>query len=270
MVNQLNDAVRYVRKQYNGTAPQIGIILGTGLGALVNEVKIECEIPYPQIPHFAVSTVESHKGKLIFGKMSGKQVVIMQGRLHYYEGYTMQQVVFPVRVLKMLGIEKLILSNAAGGLNERFQLSDLMIINDHINLMPENPLTGKNLDDLGERFPNMNDAYDSSMIAQGIEIAKEMGLRIHQGIYAGVSGPSLETKAEYKYLRIIGADAVGMSTVPENIVSRQMGLPCFAMSVITDICYGEIKKVTIEKVIAAAAKAEPGMSAIIKKLISRQ
>ena len=270
MINLLNDSLKYINGLYEGKTPKIGIILGTGLGALVNDVNITCEIPYEQIPNFPVSTVESHKGKLIFGELSGKQVVIMQGRFHHYEGYSMKQVTFPVRVLKMLGIEKLMISNAAGGLNERFQLSDLMIINDHISLLPENPLTGQNLDELGGRFPDMSEPYDKTMIAQGIEIGEELGLRVHQGVYVGVTGPNLETKAEYKYLKIIGADAVGMSTVPENIVARHMELSCFAISVITDICYGEIEKVTIEKVIAAAMKAEPGMTAIIKKLIERQ
>jgi purine-nucleoside phosphorylase len=270
MMNLLNDSLKYINDQYTGQSPQIGIILGTGLGALVNDVKIAHEIPYEQIPHFPTSTVESHKGKLIFGELSGKRVVIMQGRFHHYEGYTMKQVTFPVRILKMLGIEKLIISNAAGGLNEKFQLSDLMVINDHISLLPENPLTGQNLDELGGRFPDMSEPYNELMIGQAMEIGKELGLRIHEGVYVGVTGPNLETKAEYKYLKIIGADAVGMSTVPENIVARQMDLPCFAISVITDICYGEIEKVTIEKVIAAAMKAEPGMTAIIKELISRQ
>lgn len=270
MMTELNDAIRYINNQYKENNPQIGIILGTGLGALVNDVEVTCEMAYENIPHFPVSTVESHKGKLIFGELSGKQVVIMQGRFHHYEGYTMKQVTFPVRVLKMLGIEKLMISNAAGGLNENFQLSDLMIINDHISLLPENPLTGENLEELGGRFPDMSDPYDESMIAEGMNIGEELGLRIHQGVYVGVTGPNLETKAEYKYLKIIGADAVGMSTVPENIVARHMNLPCFAISVITDICYGEIEKVTIEKVIAAAMKAEPGMTAIIKELIARQ
>lgn len=270
MMNLLNESLTYINDQYNGESPQIGIILGTGLGALVNDVKIAHEIPYEQIPHFPTSTVESHKGKLIFGELSGKRVVIMQGRFHHYEGYTMKQVTFPVRILKMLGIEKLIISNAAGGLNENFQLSDLMIINDHISLLPENPLTGQNLDELGGRFPDMSEPYSEVMIGQAMKIGKELGLRIHEGVYVGVTGPNLETKAEYKYLKIIGADAVGMSTVPENIVARQMGLPCFAISVITDLCYGKIEKVTIEKVIAAAMKAEPGMTAIIKELIARQ
>ena len=270
MIDQLNDSLKYISNLYNGETPRIGIILGTGLGALVNDVEIDCEILYEQIPHFPVSTVESHKGKLIFGQLSGKQVVIMQGRFHHYEGYTMKQVTFPVRVLKMLGIEKLMISNAAGGLNEQFQLSDLMIINDHISLLPENPLTGKNIDELGGRFPDMSEPYDNTMIAQGIDIGEKLGLRVHQGVYVGVTGPNLETKAEYKYLKIIGADAVGMSTVPENIVARQMNLPCFAISVITDLCYGEIEKVAIEKVIAAAMKAEPEMTAIIKELIARQ
>ena len=270
MIQQIQEAYDYISQKYTGDTPQIGIILGTGLGALVNDVEVSCEVPYEKIPHFPVSTVESHKGKLIFGKLSGKQVVIMQGRFHYYEGYSMKQVTFPVRVFKMLGIEKLVISNASGGLNEQYQLGDLMIINDHISLMPENPLTGKNFDELGDRFPDMSDAYDKSMVVQGMKIGEELGLRVHSGVFASVPGPNLETPAEYKYIRIIGADAVGMSTVPENIVARHMGIPCFAISVITDLGFGEIEKISVENVIAVAMKSQPGMTAIIKKLIAKQ
>jgi purine-nucleoside phosphorylase len=268
-MKKFEEAYQFIQSRYNNKKPLVGIILGTGLGALVNDVEVTCEIPYEEIPHFPVSTVESHKGKLLFGMLSGKPVVIMQGRFHYYEGYSMKEVTFPVRILKMLGIEKLMISNAAGGLNEKYQLSDLMIINDHIDLLPENPLTGANLDQFGGRFPDMSDPYQASMIAEGISIGKELGINIHEGVYAGVTGPNLETKAEYKYLRTIGADAVGMSTIPENIVARHMEIPCFAISVITDLCFGEIEKVSIEKVIAAAMKAEPGMTAIIKELVAR-
>lgn len=268
MIEQIKEAVEYIANQYN-TKPQFGIILGTGLGALVNDVEIEKVIEYEDIPHFPVSTVESHSGELIFGKLSGKQVVVMKGRFHYYEGYDMKQVTFPVRVMKLLGIEKLFISNAAGGLNPEYQLSDVMIINDHINLLPEQPLRGDNLDELGARFPDMSDPYDEELISRALAIATENGIRAHEGVYVAVTGPSLETKAEYKYLRIIGADAVGMSTIPENLVARHMGLPCFAISVITDMCIeGQIEKIVVADLIAAAMKAQPHMTTIIKGLIA--
>lgn len=263
-------ATKFIQTQY-GQKPQFGIILGTGLGGLVDEIKVDYTIDYSDIPHFPVSTVESHSGKLIFGSLGGKSVVVMQGRFHYYEGYNMKEVSFPVRVMKLLGIEKLLISNAAGSLNPDYELSDLMIINDHINLQPEHPLVGPNLDELGVRFPDMSEAYDKTMVSQGLIIAKDHNIPAYQGVYASVSGPTLETVAEYKYLRIIGADAVGMSTVPENIVARHMDLPVFAISVITDLGIpGKIEKITVEKVIAAAKNAEPGMTKIIKELIALQ
>lgn len=249
---------------------EVGIILGTGLGQLIKHIQVEKEIPYEQIPYFPVSTVESHKGKLIFGKLSGKSVVAMQGRFHYYEGYSMKEVTFPVRVMGKLGIQHLFVSNAAGGLNPEYQVGGLMIINDHIDLFPENPLRGKNLDDFGVRFPDMSEPYSLDMIEKALQIAKDNSLKVHQGVYAAVQGPNLETKAEYKYLRTIGADAIGMSTVPEVIVARHMDLPVFAISAITDLCSpGKIKKIKIEEVLAAAAKAEPGMGLIIKELIQK-
>ena len=267
-MNMINEATGYIQNKVN-TKPEFGIILGTGLGALVNDIEIEHEIDYEDIPHFPVSTVESHSGKLIFGMLSGKSVVVMKGRFHYYEGYDMKQVTFPVRVLKMLGIKTLFISNASGGLNPDYQLSDLMIINDHINLLPESPLRGANLDEMGIRFPDMSDAYDKVMVEKALAIAQENGIRAHSGVFAAVSGPSLETPAEYRYIRIIGADAVGMSTIPENIVARQMGIPCFAISVITDLGVdGKIEKVTVERVIDAAMKAEPKVTLIIKSLIA--
>ena len=268
MLEQINEAVEYIVGHCD-VKPQFGIILGTGLGSLVNEVEIEKTIDYEHIPHFPVSTVESHTGRLIFGKLSGKYVVIMQGRFHYYEGYDMKQVTFPVRVMKFLGIEKLFISNAAGSLNPDYQLSDIMILNDHINLFPEHPLRGPNIEELGNRFPDMSDAYDEELVEKAMEIAKRHNLPAHAGVYAAVTGPTLETKAEYKYIRIIGADAVGMSTIPENIVARHMGLPCFAISVITDLGVdGKIEKVTVADVIAAAKKAEPHMTTIFKELIA--
>lgn len=264
---KIKETASFIQKQIDFN-PQYGIILGTGLGGLVDEIEIEHEIPYEDIPHFPVSTVESHKGKLIFGLLGGKRVITMQGRFHYYEGYTMRQVTFPVRVMKVLGIEKLIVSNAAGALNPDYGLSDLMILNDHINLFPENPLIGPNIDELGVRFPDMSDAYDPDMIAKAMEIAKTLDWPVRQGVYAAVTGPNLETPAEYKYMRIIGGDAVGMSTIPENIVARQMGIPVFAVSVMTDLGVpGKIKKVVVADVIDAAMKAEPYMTKLIKELI---
>lgn len=247
---------------------EIGIILGTGLGQLIQNIDIIKEIPYDEIPYFPISTVESHHGRLIIGRLSGKSVIAMHGRFHYYEGYSMKEVTFPVRVLKKLGIHHLFVSNAAGGLNPDYGIGELMIINDHIDLFPENPLRGKNLDEFGVRFPDMSEPYDLKLVNKGMDIAKKNNLLVHQGVYAAVQGPNLETKAEYKYLRTIGADAIGMSTIPEVIVARHMDLPVFAISAITDLCTpGNVKKITISEVLAAAAIAEPGMSLIIRELI---
>ncbi|WP_226390720.1 purine-nucleoside phosphorylase [Penaeicola halotolerans] len=265
---KIKSARDYIKKQFDIT-PDFGIILGTGLGQLIDHIDIQHEINYEDIPHFPISTVESHSGKLIFGKIGQKTVVAMKGRFHYYEGYSMQEVTFPVRVLKALGIKRLFVSNAAGGLNPDFKISDLMIIKDHVDLFPENPLRGKNLDDFGVRFPDMSEPYDQGMIDQALAIAKKHGIRVHTGVYTGVQGPNLETKAEYHYLRVIGGDAVGMSTIPEVIVARHMDLPVFAISAITDLCTpGNIKKVTVAEVIAAAMKAEPGMAKVISELIA--
>jgi purine-nucleoside phosphorylase len=270
MINLIKEAVDFITDRYNKN-PQLGIIIGTGLGPLANEIEVEEVVPYDQIPHFPTATVESHTGELLFGTLAKKQVVAMKGRFHYYEGYSMQQVTFPVRVMKQLGIRKLFISNAAGGLDPSFQTSDLMAINDHINLMPENPLTGKNHEELGPRFPDMSCPYDPVLINQAMDIASKHGFALRQGVYAAVPGPNLETKAEYKYLRTIGADAVGMSTVPENIVARHMGLPCFAVSVITDLCTpGNIKPVRIEEILEAAAKAGPALGVLFKELIGMQ
>ena len=266
--DQVKQAVDFIQAQ-NPSKPRFGIILGTGLGSLAEQITVETEIEYTDIPHFPVSTVESHKGKLIFGTLSGKPVVAMQGRFHYYEGYDMKQVTFPVRVLKLLGIERLFISNAAGGVNLDFQVADLMIIEDHIDLTKENPLTGPNLDEFGGRFPDMSEPYDRAMIDQALAIAKENDIRCHEGVYVGVSGPNLETRAEYRFIRTIGADAVGMSTVPEVIVARHMELPVFAISAITDLCDPDhLEKVEIQKILAAAFKAEKGMTVIIRELIA--
>ncbi|MEM9981552.1 MAG: purine-nucleoside phosphorylase, partial [Bacteroidota bacterium] len=237
---------------------------------LVEHIHINDIIPYEDIPFFPVSTVESHAGKLIIGRIDTVNVVVMQGRFHYYEGYTLEQITFPVRVMKLLGITQLFISNAAGGLNPAFEVSDLMVIDDHINLLPGNPLIGKNLAAFGPRFPDMSEPYDQQLIEQALAIAEHHEIDVHQGVYVSVAGPSLETQAEYRYLRTIGGDAVGMSTVPEVIVARHMELSCFAISVVTDLCYeGRIKKVDISEMIEAAAEAEPKMTLIIKALLEQ-
>jgi purine-nucleoside phosphorylase len=244
--------------------------LGTGLGGLVKEISIIDEIPYAEIPHFPVSTVESHSGKLIFGELGGKKVMAMQGRFHYYEGYNMQQVTFPVRVMKLMGIQRLFVSNASGGVNPDFEVGEIMIQNDHINLFPAHPLIGKNIDELGPRFPDMSEPYDPEMIGLAQQIAQENNIRVAVGTYAGLTGPTLETPAEYSYVRAIGADAVGMSTVPEVIVARHMEIPCFAISIITDLGVpGKIQKVSVQDVIEVASRQEPKMTLIMRELISR-
>ena len=269
MLKKIEEAVAYLNKQTK-IKPSVGIILGTGLGGLVKEIEIINEISYEDIPSFPVSTVESHSGKLIFGKLGGKDVVAMQGRFHYYEGYSLQEVTFPVRVMKKLGIERLVVSNASGGVNPLFEIGEIMIINDHINLFPGNPLIGKNIDELGPRFPDMSDAYDADMIGLAELIAGEENIRVATGIYAGLTGPTLETPAEYNMIRVLGADAVGMSTVPEIIVARHMEIPCFAISIITDLGVpGKIKKVSVQDVIEVASRQEPKMTKIIKELIAR-
>jgi purine-nucleoside phosphorylase len=270
-VQQYDETLNYIKSQIQDFKPEFGIILGTGLGALVNDIVVNFSISYDAIPHFPVSTVESHSGKLIFGHLADRNVVVMQGRFHYYEGYSMEEVVYPVRIMKRLGIQKLFVSNAAGGLNPEFNTSDLMVITDHINLQPTNPLIGKNDEKLGPRFPDMSEPYDETMIQQARQIGTADGIPLQFGVYVSVPGPMLETKAEYKYLTIIGADAVGMSTVPEIIAARHMGLPCFAVSVITDMCVpGKIKKVILLDILEAAAKAEPKMTLLIKQLIATQ
>lgn len=269
MLKTFEEAVAFIKSK-TSVEPDLGVILGTGLGGLVNEINVVDEIPYDKIPHFPVSTVESHSGKLIFGELGGKNVVAMQGRFHFYEGYDLKQVTFPVRVMKLLGIERLIVSNASGGVNPDYEIGEIMILNDHINLFPGNPLIGKNLDDFGPRFPDMSDAYDSTMIDLAMSIAEENDIRVKQGVYAGLTGPTLETPAEYKMIYILGADAVGMSTVPEVIVARHMEIPCFAVSIITDLgVEGKIKKVSVQDVIEVASRQEPKMTKIIKELIAR-
>ena len=252
-----------------GMQPEIGIILGTGLGGLVNEIDIKHAISYTDIPNFPVSTVEGHSGRLIFGTLGGKTVVAMQGRFHFYEGYDMSMLVFPVRVMKFMGIKHLFVSNACGGVNPDFEIGELMIINDHINLFPSNPLLGPNLDELGPRFPDMSEPYDKALIAKAHQIASSNDIRVAEGVYAALTGPTLETPAEYNYIRVIGADAVGMSTIPEVIAARHMGIPCFAMSIITDLGVpGKIVEVTHEDVQKVASEAEPKMTLIMRELIS--
>ena len=249
--------------------PEIGIILGTGLGGLVSEIEIEHTIPYNEIPNFPVSTVEGHSGRLILGTLGNKNVVAMQGRFHFYEGYTMEKVTFPVRVMKLLGIKNLIVSNASGGVNPDYEVGDLMILEDHICLIP-NPLIGPNLDELGPRFPDMSETYNKEMIRMAEQISSENNIPVQKGVYIALTGPTLETPAEYKYMRIIGGDTVGMSTAPAVIVAHHMNIPCFAMSVITDLGVpGKIQKVTHEEIQKVSEVAEPKLTLIIKKLISK-
>ncbi|MGB4773553.1 MAG: purine-nucleoside phosphorylase [Daejeonella sp.] len=268
MLKNIQLTSEYIKRKIGDFKPETGIILGTGLGGLVDEIEVEHKLMYSNIPDFPISTLEFHSGKLIFGTLSGKRVVAMQGRLHYYEGYTMQQITFPVRVLKMLGITKLFVSNASGALNPDFRKGDLMIIDDHINMQTDNPLRGHNLDELGPRFPDMSQPYDLQMIKTGMDIAKKNNIRCHKGVYVSVTGPNLETKAEYNFLRIIGGDAVGMSTVPEVIVANHMGLPVFAISVLTDEGFpNTLQAVSVEEIIKIAVEAEPRMTQILKELI---
>ena len=268
MLKTINETANFIKERLN-TLPDIGIILGTGLGGLVNEIKIESSILYKDIPNFPVSTVDGHSGRLIFGKLGGKSVVSMQGRFHFYEGYSMEKVTFPVRVMKSLGINHLIVSNASGGVNPDYEIGDIMVINDHINLIP-NPLIGRNIDSLGPRFPDMSEPYCSEMIKMVDSIAKINNIKIQKGIYVAVTGPTLETPAEYFYFRKIGGDTVGMSTVPEVIIARHMNIPCFAISVITDLgVAGKIKKVTHEDVQNVAEVTEPKLTLLIKELISK-
>ena len=250
--------------------PATAIILGTGLGSLVDYIDDKQYIPYKEIPNFPVSTVEGHSGNLIFGTLGGKRVIAMQGRFHYYEGYDMKQVTFPVRVFRALGVDTLFVSNAAGGMNKEFKVGDVMVITDHINLFPENPLRGKNYNDLGPRFPAMTEAYDHKLVEEADRIGAERGIRLMHGVYVGTPGPTFETPAEYEYFRVIGGDAVGMSTVPEVIVARHGGMRVFGISVITDLGGKDIKEVpTHEEVQLAAEKAQPNVVALITELVKR-
>jgi len=269
MLEKIKQTADFIKAEA-GEMPKIAIILGTGLGDLVNHIEVEKELAYANIPNFPVSTVEGHSGKLIFGNLGGKKVMAMQGRFHYYEGYDMKQVTFPVRVMRQLGVETLFVSNAAGGMNKEFNVGDVMIITDHINLFPENPLRGKNYEELGPRFPAMTEAYSHQLISMADDIAAEDGIRLMHGVYVGTPGPTFETPAEYEYFRVIGGDAVGMSTVPEVIVANHAGMRVFGVSVITDLGGKDITEVpTHEEVQKAAVKAQPVMTHIIKRLVER-
>lgn len=270
MLEQIEFTTQSILDKTNNFKPEVGIILGTGLGGLVKEITVEYSIPYNEIPNFPVSTVEGHSGKLIFGELSGKKVMAMQGRFHFYEGYNMHQVTFPVRVMKAIGIKTLVVSNASGGMNPEFEVGELMIINDHINLFPTNPLIGKNIDSLGPRFLDMSEAYKKSYIELAKQIAKENNIRVKEGVYAGLTGPCFETPAEYRYLWRMGADVVGMSTVPEVIVAKHSGMNCFGISIVTDLgVEGVVQNVSHEEVQHIARQQEPKMTLIIKEFIKR-
>lgn len=267
LIEKINETLEVIRSKTTSEY-KVGIILGTGLGGLVKEIEIEHEISYGDLPHFPLSTVESHEGKLIFGKIAGKNVVAMQGRFHYYEGYTMQQITYPVRVMKFLGVKTLLVSNACGGMNPLYRRGDIMLMIDHINLIGDNPLIGKNEDELGPRFPDMSEPYDLKLIELAENIALENKIKVQKGVYVAVAGPNLETKAEYRFLRSIGADVVGMSTIPENIVANHMGINVLGISIITDECFPDsLKPVKVEEIIAAAMQAEPKMTLIMKEVV---
>lgn len=266
-MDTLNEAVNFL-KEKGIHQPFAGIVLGTGLHQLINRIDNAVVIPYSDIPHFPLSTVESHKGNLVYGSIDDKKVLLMQGRFHFYEGYTMQQVVFPVQVMKLLGIRYLLLTNAAGGINLNFKKGDLVLINDHINLQTANPLTGKNIDVLGARFPDMSEPYSKHLCDALQQAAHQLNIPVKEGVYAAVNGPNLETKAEYRYLKIIGADMVGMSTVPEVIAANHAQLPCAAVSVITDECNPDnLQSVNIAEIIEVAGKADKQLSQVIYQTI---
>lgn len=269
LISKIDETLKVIRSRIEKKY-KIGIILGTGLGGLVKDIEIEHTIDYSELPHFPLSTVESHHGKLIFGKLSGKDVVVMQGRFHYYEGYSMKQITYPIRVMKFLGVKTLLLSNACGGMNPIYRRGDLMIMNDHINLLGDNPLIGKNEDELGPRFPDMSEPYSNRLIKMAEDAALKNGIKVHKGVYVAVSGPNLETRAEYRFLRDIGADVVGMSSIPENIVAVHMGMEVFGLSIVTDECFPDsLKPVVVEEIIEAANKAEPKMTTIMKELVNQ-
>lgn len=267
--NQINDAVEYIRKQTK-IVPEIAIILGTGLGALADQVEDGLEIPYEKIPHFAVSTLEAHAGNLVLGTIRNKKVVVMQGRFHYYEGYSMKEITFPIRVMKALGAGTLIVSNAAGSMNEQLDPGDIMIITDHINLMPDNPLRGINDDTLGPRYPDMYNAYSPDLVELAYTIAKKENINVQKGTFVAVTGPNLETPAEYRYLRIIGADAVSMSTIPEVIVAVHSSMKVLGLSCITDKCTPDaLTQANIVNIIKIANETEPKLTRLVSEIIKQ-
>ncbi|MDE6810262.1 MAG: purine-nucleoside phosphorylase [Muribaculaceae bacterium] len=268
MLEQIRQTADFLSERITGKMPEIAIILGTGLGPIVDYIEEKQYIPYAEIPNFPISTVEGHSGNLIFGSMAGKRVMAMQGRFHYYEGYDMKQVTFPVRVMQALGIKTLLVSNAAGGMNKDFKVGDVMVITDHINLFPENPLRGHNYNELGTRFPSMTEAYCQDYIDKAFEIARRLDMRLVHGVYVGTPGPTFETRAEYEYFRIIGGDAVGMSTVPEVIVANHAGMKVFGLSVITDLGGKDIKIApSHEEVQQAAVTAQPTTVTLITEMV---
>ncbi|SIT33961.1 purine-nucleoside phosphorylase [Filimonas lacunae] len=268
LMQQLRESVNFIQSRYK-EVPQVAIVLGSGLGNFTQEIKVEHEIAYNEIPHFPVSTVEGHSGKLLFGELGGKKVLVMAGRFHFYEGYTAQQVTFPVRVMKLLGVQTLLLSNAAGSVNKTFKVGDLMLINDHISFFTVNPLLGKNEDELGTRFPDMTEPYSKDLLAKARAIGQRLNIDLKEGVYTAVTGPTFETKAEYRLILAVGGDAVGMSTVQENIVAIHAGMQVFAVSVITDLGIREDENViTHEEVLAAAKEAEPKLTALFRELVA--
>ncbi len=269
-LEKIQQTADFIRSKVGHDMPRTAIILGTGLGELVNHINIRAELPYQDIPNFPVSTVEGHKGRMIFGNLGEKYILAMQGRFHYYEGYTMKEATFPVRVMKALGVNTLFVSNAAGGMNPDFKIGDLMIITDHINLFPDHPLRGRNYNELGPRFPGMGHAYSERLIEKAREVARSKGVRLVEGVYVGTQGPTFETPAEYRFFWRIGGDAVGMSTVPEVIVANHAGMEVFGMSVITDLgVEGVVEKVSHEEVQKAASAAEPVMSMVMQEIINQ-
>jgi purine-nucleoside phosphorylase len=267
LIKQLDESVAYIR-ELTDTDAKVGLVLGSGLGDLTDDILVERVIPYADIPHFPVSTVKGHSGKLLFGKLNGKKVIVMGGRFHFYEGYTPQQVVYPIRVMRLLGVEVLLLSNAAGGVNPEFKVGDLMIIKDHISFFTSNPLIGRNEEKLGVRFPDMSEPYNKGLIAMAEEIAKANGLYLFQGVYTAVTGPTFETKAEYKLIRLMGSDVVGMSTVQETIAAVHCGMKVFGISVITDLGIREDANIiTHEEVLQAAKEAEPKLALLFKEMV---
>lgn len=267
-MKELKETVKFLKKQYKQT-PTVGIVLGSGLGNFVGEIEVEKEVAYEDIPNFPVSTVEGHKGKLIFGKLSGKTIVAMAGRFHYYEGYAAQDVVFPIRVMKLLGVETLLLSNAAGGVNPSFKVGDIMIIKDHVSFFTPNPLIGRNNIEFGPRFPDMSEPYKKHLIQKAKAIAVAHNFDVKEGVYVAVTGPTFETRAEYRLIHVLGADVVGMSTVQESIVANHMEMEVFAISVVTDVGIREEENIiTHEEVLEAAKLAEPKMATIFKELVA--